>query len=341
MKLPPIGRTSKSAFTLVELLVVIAIIGILIAILLPAVQAAREAARRTLCLTNLRQWGLAMHNYQSARKVYPPSYVTSPPDPTGSKWSAQSRILPFIEEGQLYNNIDFTKSYGAQTTEAGKAVKSTKIPLVFCPTEPNNRPKLNSTTGEIDNWPINYAANVGVWLVFDPATNRGGEGAFFPNSKLRPGNFTDGLSKTLCFAEVKAFSSGFQAGGVTNPTMPATPADLCNLGGTFKLQSLHVEWTDGKMKESGFTAAFPPNTKAMCDSGGVQYDSDWYQSESLAISSATPPADAALTSRSYHSGLVNAALMDGSTRAVSDSIDATTWRALATRSGNEPATAAP
>lgn len=323
------------AFTLVELLVVVAIIGVLIAILLPAVQAAREAARRTQCLNNLRQWGLALHNYQSARKVYPPSYITTPPDPTGSPWSAQSRILPYVEEGQLYKDIDFTVSYSKQTTDAGKAVRTTKIPLVFCPTEPNQRPKLSST-GAADNWPINYAVNVGVWMVFDPSSGRGGDGAFHPNSKLKPGSFTDGLSKTLCFSEVKAFSSGFQSTGTTAPTMPATPSAVCSLGGTAKVESLHVEWTDGKIKETGFTAVFAPNTKVPCDALGNQYDADWFQSESITITPTTAPTYAALTSRSYHSGLVNVTLMDGSARSINENIDLTTWRAMATRSGAEP-----
>ncbi len=266
----PASQRHRTAFTLVELLVVIAIIGILIAILLPAVQAAREAARRTQCLNNLRQWGLALHNYESARKVYPSSYITTPPDTTGSPWSAQSRILPYIEEGQLYKDIDFTKSYSAQTTDAGKAVRTAKIPLVFCPTEPNQRPKLNSS-GVADNWPINYAVNVGVWLVFDSVANQGGQGAFHPNSKLRPGSFSDGMSKTLCFAEVKAFSTGFQATAMSSPTMPASPSAVCSLGGNPKIESLHVEWTDGKIKESGFTATFAPNTKVPCaDRSGRQ-----------------------------------------------------------------------
>src|SRR5437868_15500641 len=98
----------RGAFTLVELLVVIAIIGILIAIILPAVQSAREAARRTQCKNNLKQFGLANQNYLTAKKVFPPSVLLTAPPPEATKgpaWSAQARLLPFLEENALFQNI--------------------------------------------------------------------------------------------------------------------------------------------------------------------------------------------------------------------------------------------
>ncbi len=329
-RLPIKNRSVSRGFTLVELLVVIAIIGGLVALLLPAVQAAREAGRRTQCLNHLKQLGLATHNYQNAQKVYPPSVMLGQ---NLGAWSMQARLLPYLEEGSLYKNIDFSLGYSAQVTPEGKAVKTTKINGLLCPSDANDRPKLNSL-GEIDNWPISYAANVGVWLVWDPATGRGGEGAFFPNSKLKPSNFTDGLSKTLCVAEVKAFTPGFQNAGQMNPTMPADATAVCGLGGTFKVEYSHQEWTDGKMKETGFTAAFPPNTQVSCPQGGIPYDVDWVnQGESATATS--PPTYSVVTSRSYHAGLVNVCLMDGSARSIGDGIDITTWRALATRAGGE------
>src|SRR3970040_1892893 len=103
------GWLIRTAFTLVELLVVIAIIGVLIALLLPAIQAAREAARRTQCSNNLKQIGVALHNYQSATSRFPP--VTGLPlGQTFEPWSAQARLLPYLEQVNLVNLIDWTKT---------------------------------------------------------------------------------------------------------------------------------------------------------------------------------------------------------------------------------------
>ncbi len=321
-----------SAFTLVELLVVIAIIGVLIALLLPAIQAAREAARRTQCMNNLKQFGLAMHNYQSARKVYPPNVVMSA---GAGQWSAHAKLLPYLEGNSTYKDIDFSLNYSAQVTAQGQYVKSTRIPILFCPSEANDKPKLDAT-GAVSNYYINYAANVGVWFTYDSVSGKGGDGAFYPNSRLRPANFTDGLSQTLCMAEVKAFTTGYKNAAVASPTMPATPDAVCSLGGTLTTEYTHTEWTDGKMKETGFTALFPPNTAFSCAAGGISYDVDWVNQNETATPTATTPATyAVVTSRSYHRGLMNAVLMDGSVRNIADGIDQRTWQALATRAGGE------
>ncbi len=198
----------------------------------------------------------------------------------------------------------------------------------------NDKPKLSSSTGLPDNWYVNYASNVGVWLEWDPAKQQGGDGAFYPNSKLRPASFSDGMSKTVCFSEVKAFNPGFQNAALMNPTKPATPAYVCTLGGTFKAEYAHQEWTDGQLKETCYTALFPPNTKVLCTSGGKEYDVDWQNAKEV-ITSMSPPTYAVMTSRSWHSGLVNVNMMDGSVQSVSDNIDAAVWQAMATRSSRE------
>lgn len=328
----PSVPSRRRGFTLVELLVVIAIIGILIAILLPAVQAAREAARRTQCKNNLRQMGLAMHSFVTARKVFPPSVMLGP---NLGAWSAQARILPYVEEYQLYQNIDFTLGYSAQTTDAGKSVKSTFIPMLHCPTEQNVNAKL-AADGSVDNWPINYAVNVGTWLVWDPNTQSGGLGAFYPNSKLRPAHFTDGLSKTLCMAEVKAFNPFLSKAALSNPTMPTDPTTVCGMGGTFSATSFaHQEWTDGRMKETGFTATFGPNTQQPCTQSGTAYDIDWINQSEIAPPAVGVPSYSVVTSRSFHNGLVNVCVMDGSVRSINNGIDLKTWQGLSTRAGNE------
>jgi prepilin-type N-terminal cleavage/methylation domain-containing protein len=328
----------NGAFTLVELLVVIAIIGVLVALLLPAIQAAREAARRSQCQNNLRQLTLACQNYEGAQKAFPPSVLMSADAtrPVGA-WSAQARILPYLEENWLFSGIDFSKSYSQQQTDAGKAVKSTKIKVLECPSETNDKPKLSST-GELDNWYINYATNVGVWLVWDPKTQQGGEGAFYPNSHLGPNRFTDGMSKTMCLAEVRAFTPGLQTPKSMNPTMPAAAGDVCSLGGTPKAEYTHTEWTDGKMKESGFTAALAPNTTVGCNvTGAAVPDTDWVNANE-SLTPGEPPVYAAVTARSYHAGVVNVGFMDASVHGISDSVDLAAWQALATRASGETTT---
>jgi prepilin-type N-terminal cleavage/methylation domain-containing protein/prepilin-type processing-associated H-X9-DG protein len=333
------NRKSWSGFTLVELLVVIAIIGILIALLLPAVQSAREAARRTQCKNNLKQFGLANQNYLTAKKVFPPSVVlvSAAAQTQVGAWSAQARLLPFLEENALFQYIDFSLTYSKQLTTAGQAVKGTFIPILHCPSEQNQTAKLASD-GTVDNWPLNYAVNIGTWFVWNVSTGAGGDGAFYPNSKLKPASFSDGMSKTMCMAEVKHFNPFMSGAALTNPAMPTNPASICGMGGTFKTTSFaHQEWTDGRMKETGFTATFTPNTLIPCTQGGVPYDMDWINQSELVPDATGAVSYSAVTSRSYHNGLVNSLFMDGSVHTLTDSVDLKTWQALATRAGGEAA----
>jgi hypothetical protein len=118
--------------------------------------------------------------------------------------------------------------------------------------------------------------------------------------------------------------------------MPTDPTAVCGMGGTFKTTSFaHQEWTDGRMKESGFTATFPPNTNVPCTQTGVLYDIDWVNQSEIAPPATGAISYSAVTSRSYHGGVVNANLMDGSVRSISNSIDVKIWQGLSTRAGGE------
>jgi len=156
------SRSSQPAFTLVELLVVIAIIGVLVALLLPAVQSAREAARRAQCLNHLKQIGLALHNYESTHKILPPSIQFWNGDDSRTSDNMRANwiimVLPFMEQQPLYDKFDFnvTISHSNNSDERGTFIKS-----LLCPSDPYNRKKFKGTTsGEGDNWARgNYAAS--------------------------------------------------------------------------------------------------------------------------------------------------------------------------------------
>jgi prepilin-type N-terminal cleavage/methylation domain-containing protein len=321
-----VTKRDRYAFTLVELLVVIAIIGVLVGLLLPAVQAAREAARRMSCSNNLKQIGLAIHNYESSFKSVPPSMCINLDGSEYGEWGPQARLLPYIEQANLQNLIDFSKTYKVQPD-----VVKMRIPVFLCPSEINDRP---SGADGLRQYPLNYGANMGTWLVFSPVSRRGGNGIFLPNTRVRLGDVQDGLSNTLAFSEVKAFQPILKTGGTPPDAIPVDPTLVAGFGGNnFESDDGHTEWVEGRVHQDGFTATFPPNTKVPYTSAGRLFDVD-YTSEEEGDSS-TDPTFAAVGSRSYHQGLVECVLMDGSVHSVSSSIDPKTWRGLATRDNGE------
>lgn len=326
----------RPAFTLVELLVVIAIIGILVALLLPAVQAAREAARRAECGNNLKQMVLATHNYMDSVRSVPPFSLPPPVGAPGGNWSLQARILPYLEQSNLQGLIDFNYNYSDIVHAPSHAlVTQAQVPSYVCPSEVNARPRYPSSPTGLTHFPTTYAASLGTWFVWDPTTNRSGDGAFVVNQRINPGAYTDGMSNTVAFAEVKAYQANVKPGtpnGPNDPPPASAAAVAAYASGTVSTTG-HTEWVDGKVHETGVTMVLTPNTEVFYSSGGVTYDIDLI---SKAENSAnTFPTYAAVTSRSYHPGQVVVSLMDGSVRTVSDSVDLFVWRAMGTRNGRE------
>ncbi|MCR9116183.1 MAG: DUF1559 domain-containing protein [bacterium] len=215
-------RSSRSAFTLVELLVVIAIIGVLIALLLPAVQAAREAARRSSCSNKLKQLGLAMHNFHDVNRNFPPGCVnTRSPYPceesgggsthknkvTKAPWSVH--LLPYIEQGNLYERFDLSGTFNgfipdnSNVNSDNRAAQETPLVAFQCPSDPKSNP---STTA------CSYSAVMGGGTVGDAVctpTNYGSagffdNGMFYQNSETRMADITDGTTNCFMIGEIVA-----------------------------------------------------------------------------------------------------------------------------------------
>ena len=324
------GSRERRGFTLVELLVVIAIIGTLVGLLLPAVQAARESARRSTCSNNLKQMAMAVHNYESARKIFP-SAATNPFMQTvtnsAANWDAIgfiTPILPYMEEQLLYDRVIAYATAGGRpwdtTTKSSIVCPYTAQPkTLLCASEINQtQPKASGPKG-MTSYRCNRGDicttydNVSSAYALTPVAWRGPFGSG-DVGKCSVTTITDGSSKTIMLGEM-AIGTGDNSfpGGIGNGTTlsATTKPNVCaaqggpggypgsvytstNLGGT--------RWGDSDPNFTAFFVILPPNS-ASCSSGdgsGVKY----------------------LTANSYHRGGVTVAMCDASVRFIADTIDA-------------------
>jgi prepilin-type N-terminal cleavage/methylation domain-containing protein/prepilin-type processing-associated H-X9-DG protein len=338
-----------AGFTLVELLVVIAVVGILVGLLLPAVQQVREAARRTDCLNNLKQIGLAIHHYEGVHKRLPPG-MNAPvkaifPTSNGT-WGVMGRILQYIEQGNAAVFVNLEVAYD-QPPNSTSGIPQTRIPTLMCPSDLNDTARL-TTAGAIHSWPINYVVNQGTWFVWNPDTGEGGDGVFHPNSTFGLAGIGDGTSNTLMTSESRCFTPySRNMPGPVSLVPPASAAEVAayvlaapdkKIGPATNDNTGHTEWPDGAIHHSGFTTALTPNTDVQVTIAGRLYRHCDFNSQREGRH-LTNPTCAAITARSYHGGgLVNIGLCDGSVRSQSDQISLPVWRALGTRDGGEFAT---
>jgi prepilin-type N-terminal cleavage/methylation domain-containing protein/prepilin-type processing-associated H-X9-DG protein len=333
---PRSGRR-RSGFTLIELLVVIAIIAVLISLLLPAVQAAREAARRMQCSNNLKQLGLAMHNYEGVNGVLPPALIVRT-NASGAVtwfggWSAQGRILPFLEQNSAYNGINFDLSYSHPNNTT---ISALSVSAFLCPSE--IRPEVSTHSFGLAGV-LNYGVNMGDWYVWGGSAGVASRAPFTVNAAKTFSSMTDGLSNTILMAEVRAYHAYYrdlgQIPGMTPLAIPdanADPASVTDMffSSTAPQTSGHTEWVDGHVHQAGFTTAFPPNKKILGTSNR-QVEVDLTTRREVNGG----PTYASVTSRSYHPGGVNILKGDGSVEFVSSTIRGEIWRALGTPASGE------
>jgi prepilin-type N-terminal cleavage/methylation domain-containing protein/prepilin-type processing-associated H-X9-DG protein len=312
----------RRAFTLVELLVVIAIIGILVALLLPAIQAAREAARRSACTNNLRQLGVALANCHAARQEFPPGRGA----PAPKIFSPQARLLAYLEEQSLAATIDFDEAPttytappsivydGAKNLAAARTICS----ALLCPTD-----SLDGRVPGSEFAATNYVGCAGSGI--DGGLLDTGDGVFILGKAMRIKDITDGTSHTAAFAErTLGLGSGLSTDvGDTLRSMREIPgattpdAGVCDGagGGTWN-QERGAKWILGNYGNTLYNHALAPNA--------AEHD----------CINATQ-RKGRMAARSAHPGGANLLLCDSSVRFVGDAVDLATWQAVSTRAGNE------
>lgn len=310
------SRQVRSAFTLLELVVLIFVLGLLVALLLPAAQRARESARRVQCVSHLKQMMTACYNYNSVHGMFPPG--------NSMAISLHGAILPFLDQGALFEKIDYSVMDARGPENA--VVRSVSIPVFICPSDPGHAVYLQSRG-------TNYAGNAGIGWQCNKVGGLFGllsPHPLYPSGPVRERDVVDGLSNTAALSELLV------ANGIPEPlrtvwdvpvSLPKCKlldefADTCSTrdysGQSGDRESRGRPWLAGDNLFTLYNHISPPNQ--------------------LSCTNRTWVPGGTFPAVSLHPGGVNLALADGSVRFVTDSVDRSVWRALGTRNGREAVT---
>lgn len=323
-------RFKRSGFTLVELLVVIAIIGILVGLLLPAVQAAREAARRMQCSNNLKQIGLGLLNYESATRRLPAGCAIGV-TVTMNNTTPHVAILPYIEQNAVYTLFDFNTTISSSSPAPMIAALKQSLPTYICPT---SNPRIGfSWAGQTD-----YFQSMGSNADFTVRS-----GPFFRNSSTKIGDISDGMSNTAFFAEGRRGplaadnASSFVVLPKTSIDYLATATNVGTWAAADKInynvaacdnpagqawQTRGLIYFRGQTSITFYTHTLPPNSGQRDCAGSVTVNN-------------VPVWHGHLAARSFHTGGVNLCRGDGSVNFISNGVDLVSYNALGTMSGGE------
>ncbi|MCY2943400.1 MAG: DUF1559 domain-containing protein [Planctomycetota bacterium] len=329
----------RRAFTLIELLVVIAIIAVLIGLLLPAVQKVREAANRMQCSNNLKQLGLALHNYDGSNGKWPALYPGTAPGSTAFNykytWSVLAQLNPYLEQTNIYNTMNLAQPMydGAnQITTQNRFAVVQKVSLFLCPSDRGKT--VSSAYGVTDLGPTNYVASHGSGVSGGGyGSPIAGDGVFPAVNGIKITDILDGTSNTAAMSE-----SILGDGAEVSPTQPGdekvaykylgytgTLPNDSNCAGTPPLWNGYNRrgflWASGEARCVSYNHYYTPNSRnfdCIANDPTMTYIAVGYRA-----------------ARSRHPGGVNVLLADGSVRLVQDSISLQIWRALGTRTGGE------
>lgn len=334
--------SSRGGFTLIEILVVVAIIGVLVGLILPAVQAARESARRAQCLNNMRQLGLALAGHHEQKGVYPSAsfpWLQTPGGRSGAgpgDLSGLYDLLPFLEQSTLYNAVNFGRGPGQPSPEdqhldgtspANATARRATVDAFVCPSDSYRSSGM-----------VSYRFNVG-WEPLNLSGQGPRAGAFDIILGRSARDFTDGLSTTAGMAErlVGSQSPGrlrrdrdFWYAGVLG-TFPVADNDallrvcssLASTPADFE-PTFGRSWMGNSLPDTWYNHVMPPNTAAADCAASARDPGSRDNANVFAVSA-----------RSAHGGGVHCLFMDGSARLVRDGVEVRLWRSLSTRAGGE------